>query len=625
MVRCAVALTVALSAALLSASGVPSAAATGRLASAFATAAQRYGVPMRLLIAISYAETRWDPAPAGGPMALSEAPNHAGTLHQAAAALHVPIATLSDPATSIRGAAAVLAGDQRSGGAVPDPGDVDRWYGTVAAYSGLSLDEPATEFADTVFRLLRSGVDGTAATGEHLHIDGGPARADPRQLDRLRLTHVAPQRSDYPRTDAVIPAGPGAFEPARRPEDGVSIRYIVIHDTETDYPGTVRTFSDPSACCAANFVVDGEPGTAYPGVTQMVPVGDVAYHAGNLWYNQHSVGIEHIGYADHPATFYTPTMYERSARLAGYLAAVHGIPVDRAHILGHGNVPAPFQSAVHDMHWDPGPFWDWGHYLRRVREFEAAWQAGSASARRAVASEVDHRVTPRIRTIRPHGGHLGDHRSFTEVHQQPGGPALVLGASDPSSWTSAATFDAADFACDNVPGPGRDGGPDRNADLRARAELGEAFALLARQRAADGTVWDAVDFNGVTGYIRDEDTQDGDGTIVTFRGGGVPTTIHGRPDPDSSFAICGGPPGSSPRRGQSYVAQDAWVDGRGTAWYEISYNHRVAWVPAPEVAVQAVAAGCRHSREPSAAELRPESDQPDDAAAMAGPADACGW
>ncbi len=56
-------------------------------------------------------------------------------------------------------------------------------------------------------------------------------------------------------------------------------------------------------------------------------------------------------------------MYRSSARLVRYLAMRHGVPLDRAHILGHDNVPGTLPTTVKGMHEDPGPFWDWAHYF----------------------------------------------------------------------------------------------------------------------------------------------------------------------------------------------------------------------------------------------------------------------
>src|SRR5579875_516322 len=101
-------------------------APAGTLATAFAAAARTYSVPASLLLAISYVETRWNvliwnrDAPDGpegvyGPMGLYGAAKGPGTLYQAARLLGVsPSLLKTDPSANIRGAAAVLAADQRA-------------------------------------------------------------------------------------------------------------------------------------------------------------------------------------------------------------------------------------------------------------------------------------------------------------------------------------------------------------------------------------------------------------------------------------------------------------------------------------------------------------------------------
>ena len=90
---------------------------------------------------------------------------------------------------------------------------------------------------------------------------------------------------------------------------------------------------------------------------------DVAWHAGNWYVNMHSIGIEHEGFAPQGATWFTEALYRNSAKLVSYLAAKNNIPLDRAHIIGHDQVPGTVPSTVAGMHWDPGPYWDWEHYF----------------------------------------------------------------------------------------------------------------------------------------------------------------------------------------------------------------------------------------------------------------------
>ncbi len=91
-------------------------------------------------------------------------------------------------------------------------------------------------------------------------------------------------------------------------------------------------------------------------VTQTVRDKDTAWHARSA--NASSVGIEHEGWVDEPAWF-TDAMYRSSAALTSHLSAKFGIPKDRAHIVGHVEVPG-------NDHTDPGPHWDWNYYMELI-------------------------------------------------------------------------------------------------------------------------------------------------------------------------------------------------------------------------------------------------------------------
>jgi len=45
------------------------------------------------------------------------------------------------------------------------------------------------------------------------------------------------------------------------------------------------------------------------------------------------------------------------------LVAKYSVKLDRAHIIGHDQVPGKIPSWVRGQHWDPGPYWDWEHYF----------------------------------------------------------------------------------------------------------------------------------------------------------------------------------------------------------------------------------------------------------------------
>jgi N-acetyl-anhydromuramyl-L-alanine amidase AmpD len=145
-----------------------------------------------------------------------------------------------------------------------------------------------------------------------------------------------------------------------------SIHLIVIHVTQGGFLGTVSWLRDPRAHASANFVVDRNGH-----VQELVPLHDIAWHAGNWAVNRQSVGIENVGYTDDPTGF-TPAEYRATARLAAVVARRALMPIDRLHIIGHYQVPDPndpTQGGGIDQHTDPGRYWHWGYFMNLVERF----------------------------------------------------------------------------------------------------------------------------------------------------------------------------------------------------------------------------------------------------------------
>jgi N-acetyl-anhydromuramyl-L-alanine amidase AmpD len=154
------------------------------------------------------------------------------------------------------------------------------------------------------------------------------------------------------------------YTQAKRPAR--AIRFIVIHVSEGSFLGTVAWLQDPRAHSSANFVVSR---TGH--VQELVPLHDIAWHAGNWAYNVRSVGIENEGYTGSPAGFTLPE-YRASARIAAVIARRSLIPIDRRHIIGHYQVPDPndpLQGGGIDNHTDPGRYWHWNLFMRLVQRF----------------------------------------------------------------------------------------------------------------------------------------------------------------------------------------------------------------------------------------------------------------
>jgi hypothetical protein len=130
--------------------------------------------------------------------------------------------------------------------------------------------------------------------------------------------------------------------------------------------GNVWWLSGGHSHASAHYVISRDGS-----IVQLVHLSDIAWHAGNWKTNVHSVGIEHVGETYDPAGF-TTAEYAASAKLVAWLVRRYDIPVDRTHIIGHSEVPDPYHRGLYggvSHHHDPGPYWNWGHYMYLVRYY----------------------------------------------------------------------------------------------------------------------------------------------------------------------------------------------------------------------------------------------------------------
>ncbi|WP_235807194.1 N-acetylmuramoyl-L-alanine amidase [Lentilactobacillus farraginis] len=354
----------------------------------FQKAAEKYQVPVKVLMAVSYNETRFEnhngkPSVAGGygVMHLTDAasgdvsnagkttqsiPNTAvlHTLNKAAALTGISVTKLkTNDAANIAGGAALLADYQKKLGYVLSS-DLNLWYGAVEKYSQDTTEEAAAFFADNVYRTIKTGVTKNGVTIAAQSV--APVKS---QSESLKLVSM-PTTTDGPEGLPIewVPAlykefdsqgDYGNYDLADRPNDGLKINYIVIHNTETTFDEATNLFASTPSYTSANYVISSEQGT----IAEMVKPQNVAWHAGNWYINSHSIGIEHEGYAAVGGYWFTEAMYRSSAALVKYLAAKYHIPLDRQHIIGHDNVPGLTPANQKTMHWDPGTYWNWQHYF----------------------------------------------------------------------------------------------------------------------------------------------------------------------------------------------------------------------------------------------------------------------
>jgi N-acetyl-anhydromuramyl-L-alanine amidase AmpD len=180
-------------------------------------------------------------------------------------------------------------------------------------------------------RLLRCGISVSAAVLALAAAGVATAAVEcPRSLS-CELVSAAYQQN------TADPGDYGNYDLANRPDDRLAVRYVVLHDTEVSYDATLAIFQNSLSYVSAHYVTRSADGR----VAQMVATRNVAWHAGNWWINTHSVGIENEGFALEGNTWFTHDLYRSLAKLTRYTAGRYGIPLDRAHIIGHDDVPGP--------------------------------------------------------------------------------------------------------------------------------------------------------------------------------------------------------------------------------------------------------------------------------------------
>ncbi|GII60301.1 amidase [Sphaerisporangium krabiense] len=559
----------------------------------FRAAAGRYGVPERVLLGVSYLESRWDandglPSVTGGygPMHLTLGGPAPSTAEEAARLTGVPADLLTrDPAANVLGGAALLARHQRDLGAPPDA-DPARWYDAVARYSGARDPGTARRFAREVFAVMRHGASRVTDDGQKVSLPPSPEIAPPMEESGEAGGRGEAKDVDCPRRLACVWT-PAPYQ--RLPGDGRAygnhdlsdrprsqkIRYIVVHDTEETFDRTLGLVSDP-AYVSWHFTIRSADGY----IAQHVRARDVAWHAGNWYVNATSIGIEHEGYLARGA-WYTEAMYRSSARLVRHLAKKYGIPLDRAHILGHDNVPGTTPATVAGMHVDPGPYWDWGHYFELLGHPIRATAGPRGGLVTISTDHASHR--PRYTgceaagvDCRPHGS------SAVRLHAEPDEDAPLV--RDLGRRPGPSTYDVYDHG--------------------ARASTGQRFAVAARRGD-----WTAIWYLGRIAWFHDPPEAptavNASGPVVTPRRGLASVPVYGRAYPEPEAYPKGVPVqdivplqyeipegqryavGLS-TRGEYYYAttfdpaDHRVVRGR-TLYYQIQFGHRVAYVMAGDV------------------------------------------
>jgi len=601
----------ALAAGLLAAVPAEAAPADQQRQRDFASAAKEFGVPEHVLLGVSFLESRWDfnagtPSTSAGygPMHLTDLreagtgthhdeggedprgddarrpklpvtpapkppPPGLQTIDEASSLIGQDVATLrTNPTQNIRGGAALLAKYQREAG---------DWYAAVARYSGAKDETGARSFADEVFDTISKGVSRKTDDGQSVSLAAtpvSPARAqaeDPKTEcpKKVSCLSVPAPYQELPNNDY------GNHDKADRPKSQ-KVEYIVIHDTEGYWNTAMDLVRDPTYV-SWHYTIRSSDGQ----IAQHVPTKDVAWHAGNWYVNAKSVGIEHEGFAA-KGTWYTEAMYRTSAKLVGYLARKYDVPLDRAHIIGHDNVPGTIPSTIKGMHWDPGPYWDWSHYF----DLMGAPLAGFGRPGSPLVT-----ITPDFATNQPAftgcegGGKPCPARGSGSVvlRSEPNDSAPLLKDIGLRPDGSASTMDV--------------------SDVGSRAETGQRYVVAERR---DG--WTAIWYLGQKGWFRDaRTTSPAFGLVVTPKPGLATVPVFGRAYPEAEAYPANVPVQqviplpymfSAGQRyslgnvvGSEYFSATTFdpanhvvVKGK-TRYVQIQFGHRIAFVKADDVRI----------------------------------------
>ncbi|MET3697142.1 N-acetylmuramoyl-L-alanine amidase [Bacillus oleivorans] len=592
---------------------------SSQLQKAFEMAAKEFGVPQSVLMAVAYNQSRWDhhkghsEVGGYGVMNLVHIEGHQdangknvtaeenatslgadvssiNTLDKAAELLDTDIEVLkNDSEQNIRGGAALLAEyAKETVGEIPsNPAD---WYGAIVKYSGSDVKGVADEFADEVYATIQSGAERYTINGQKVTLQPKSVTPNKSTADNIPLRNAKFTGADCPNglECSFIPAryeqfsststDYGNYDIANRPYDGLEIRYIIIHNIEGSAQSAINHFRNKSYV-SANYVIDSTTGK----ITQMVKPEDVAWQAGNWYFNMHSIGIEHEGYAATGYDWYSEQMYRSSAKLVKYLAEKYDIPLDRQHILGHDEVPGLSPYRQTRMHWDPGAYWDWSHFFNLLG---------------APINPSDGDKESNIVTISPNYNTNMPTFTYGGVVQEPKSSSLIQLYTEPS-------FDAPLIKDPHI----INGGTNRINDWGNKAAIGQSY-----YKADQVGDWTAIHYGGQKAWFYNPNNQfavPGSGMLITPKAGHDSIPVYGAAYPEDAayegtgiadwakgnaevlyqipagqFYVSTGPIQSDYYHAKYFNDPDTNQVLKGQdEYYQIFFNHRVGFVKKSDVEI----------------------------------------
>ncbi len=340
---------------------VPEVVQTSQKGLVFEDAAAEWNVPVDVLKALTFVETRFEPAV--GEIEFEDQPEPYGLmalrgdeLTRASQLSGLSLdQVMTDDFANVAAAAALLDAYANEAGMDADQRlDPMAWTPALARY-GMLDEEMGAEFARAVLRVVAEGravpmADGTTMIiGRNMEAEGEFGKSEYALGAANAIQRPSPNNSS---------------------RGGTSVDMIVIHTCEGSYSGCVSWLRQRRSGVSAHYVVntDGE-------VSQLVDENRKAWHIGARYRsrlnsgrlsnregqssNNFSVGIEHGGRASQRT--WATALIDSSIELTRGIANRHNVPKDRYHIIAHGQLQP--ESRV-----DPGPNWPWTSYLQRIAQ-----------------------------------------------------------------------------------------------------------------------------------------------------------------------------------------------------------------------------------------------------------------
>jgi len=344
------------------------------LENAFQSNGLVYNVPVDLLKAIAYTETRFSHIlPHENYSSCTDAPHVYGimglrnddwfghSLIEAANLIGYPKEMLiHDYQLNIQGAAALLSkiADEQN----INRSDWNSWKSVIEKYSGIPQDDVKEFYSFDVFKVLSEGIELNQITIDvHPEIDMRQFSGNVNPSNKLKNI----ESDDYP---------PAVWDPSPNFYSNPPFyqKFSVVHTTQGGFAASVSWLKNPASSAATHYIIRSSDGY----IVQLVREANAAWHA--VCWNRWMFGTEHEGFVDNPA-WYTDTMYLNSAALFRHLCLQYNIPMTRNYIIGHGeksnsawvtwmqqNFPSVDPNC--NSHTDPGQYWDWNFYIQLITQ-----------------------------------------------------------------------------------------------------------------------------------------------------------------------------------------------------------------------------------------------------------------